>query len=343
MKKRITALSCLSVALSLLTLPTKASCDKTDFTDLLKNPSFELTTGDQPLSVVPTRFLPYGWNHTVIYNGSTIPWSATANSTSKNITASGANLGNSYGVNADATNIDGAYVFWTKPNAPIDFFELYQELPVGTADGQLPPGDYTVSCRLAVMGNNNSDSRFTTQRLFAQTATHNNVQYFGRENNYGQNLTAGENNTYADWMSSNGSGSGVALCPMSVAIRVNAGETLRIGIKTGNKGKDGTKHTTGNNVGWFKADHFQLKQDNGFALAQEQVEAAPFTIESRSDGMALNLPDAVRAQVQVVSLFGRTVYSATVSGRTSIRLPQGLYIVRVTAGSIDRTVKVLVK
>jgi hypothetical protein len=80
MRKVFTILSCL--ALSFLLFPSQMKADEvTDYTYLLKNPSFELTTGDVPLPVpvVTERFLPYGWNHTVIYNGNSIPWSATEN------------------------------------------------------------------------------------------------------------------------------------------------------------------------------------------------------------------------------------------------------------------------
>ena len=44
---------------------------------------------------------------------------------------------------------------------------------------------------------------------------------------------------------------------MSVTITVSEGETLRIGVKTGNKDKDGNV-LTGTDVGWFKVDAFHL-------------------------------------------------------------------------------------
>jgi hypothetical protein len=148
---------------------------------------------------------------------------------------------------------------------PLDLYELYQEIPVGTDEGELPPGTYTIYGRLAVMATSgeNDDSgtggsRFTTQRLFATTGTENNkVQYFGRTTDYDQNLTSGEDATFAGWVAENGSGSGARLRPVAVTITVSDGETLRLGIKTSKLKKDGSSGTA-TDTGWFKTDDFRI-------------------------------------------------------------------------------------
>lgn len=259
-------LSCIALGFLLFLPQMKAEEVKVDYTDLLKNPGFEVVLdGDGhevPISVSPVRFLPYGWSHTVVYNGVEIPWDATNNSSDATVTTqpAGANLKTSYGVSKDAQakTIEGGYICWVMPYKPLDLLELYQEIPVGYAQGQLPPGEYVVSCRLTVMGATNSDRRFTTQRLFAKTATQNKVQYFGNATDYDQNLTAGEDATYANWISENTSSNSLMyLRPMSVTMTVNAGETLRVGLKTGNKAKDGTVQI-GTDVGWFKLDALRI-------------------------------------------------------------------------------------
>lgn len=282
MKKIITKWSCLVLGCLLLSSLMKAEDVKTDYTDLLTNPSFEVASdgagGEVPASKESNlaingrndwfRFCPYGWNHTIVQNGNIIPWSLDENNgpgTETDII--GISLGQSYGVNndAEAKTRNGAYICWSMPSKPLDLFELYQEIPVGSGEGELPPGTYVVSCRLAVMANSgvNNDSgtggdRFTTQRLFATTGNGNNkVQYFGRESDYEQNLTPGEDASYADWTAENSAGSGARLRPLSVTITVVAGETLRIGIKTSKLKKDGSSGSA-TDTGWFKTDDFRI-------------------------------------------------------------------------------------
>lgn len=276
MKKTFTQkLSCLALGALLLSPQLKATEPvKVDYTDLLRNPSFDYVLDGNGNQVAPSkennvaingvndwfRFAPYGWNHKVVYSGTEIPWTATQNNAVGSETTGGVALLQSYGVNQDINTktIEGSYLLWMKSDKPLDLFELYQEIPVGNGVGQLPPGEYVVSCRLCVMGATNTDRRFTTQRLFAQTASQNKVQYYGRSTDYDANLTAGETATFADWVSDNTStGTSMYLKPMSVTITVSEGETLRVGVKTSNKGKDGNAQT-GNDVGWFKLDGFHI-------------------------------------------------------------------------------------
>lgn len=270
MKKTFTQkLSCLALGALLLSPQLKATEPvKVDYTDLLRNPSFDYVLDGNGNQVAPSkennlainalndwyRFCPYGWTHKVVYNGTEIPWNVNDNNTTDAI------LKNSYGVNNDvqAKTVEGSYLLWMKSDKPLDLYELYQEIPVGNGVGQIPPGEYIVSCRLAVMGNNNTDRRFTTQRIFASTATQNLVQYFGSATDYDKNLTTGEVATFANWISDDtGTGSSIYLRPVSVTITVSEGETLKIGIKTSNKGKDGFAQT-GTDVGWFKLDAFHI-------------------------------------------------------------------------------------
>jgi hypothetical protein len=261
--------------------------EKDDYTELLTNPGFEsVGVGDgtpsqennQTVNGVNDwfRFCPYGWNHTIVYDGNEIVWDSDNNSADTNITAGGANLKNSYGVNTDAYAVtkEGAYLCWAKPDKPLDLMELYQEIPVGNDAGQLPPGTYVISCRLGIAGAANTDRRFTTQRLCAQTATQNKVQYYGRETDYELNLTSGETATYADWISNSTSGTNEAfLHPLSVTITVNAGETLRVGVKTSNKSKDGSP-ATGTDVGWFKVDDFRIWKKNSDDYTDQIVNSS---------------------------------------------------------------------
>jgi hypothetical protein len=252
-KKFIDKAACLAVCALLLSPQLKADNVKTDYTDLLENPSFELTTGGEPITsstTLPIRYLPYGWSHTVIYDGSEISWDSSDV------------LGQSYGVNKDgaAVTMDGSFNLFKNSSKPLDLYELYQEITVGNGTGQLPPGEYIISCRMVVTGTDNTGSRFTTQRLFAKTETQNKVCYYGKASDYGTNLTSGEDAVYAGWLSDGTTASTMGFKPLSLIISVTEGETLRLGIKTNNKGKDGTTYTTGSAVGMFRADYFHIEK-----------------------------------------------------------------------------------
>ncbi|MDR1341685.1 MAG: glycosyl hydrolase 115 family protein [Prevotellaceae bacterium] len=185
-------------------------------TSYIVNPSFEITTGMTQDGSVTYRGTPYGWKDT------------------------GRISGNSFGVNNDAGNIAGARACWYHSNPFPSSFELYQDL------ADIPAGKYTVKCRLVV-----KESRLlTTQRLFANS----NVQYFGREEDYGANLTPGESNTFAGWIP-NGS---FSLKEMSVKVDVLPGDTLRIGVRTSNMYKDGSSEAS-LEAGLFKVDYFRLE------------------------------------------------------------------------------------
>ena len=190
----------------------------TDFNSYIVNRSFEYKAEGELNDGSTVRGIPYGWNSI----GNLIPddW------------------GNqSYGINNDAVNIVGRNCCWINSGVMPEPFELYQIIK------GLPAGQYKVSCRLACFTN-----LITTQRLFAN----NNVTYFGPEEDYDKNLTEGENNSFAGLPATDDA----LLQELSVVVDLKDGEDLRIGIRSGNKLKDGTTAT--NNAGWFKVDEFTL-------------------------------------------------------------------------------------
>lgn len=244
MKKLFTQkMSCLALGVMLITPQLKADDEKIDFTDLLKNPSFEHFADDNqtPIDVTNTadtrivsgalRGTPPGWLDTGV-----------------NPPATG-NL--SYGINRNAIGKNGFNSSWCAANPFPATFALYQEV-----DG-LPAGQYVISCRMWV-----SSARLTSQRLFVQTKngeniTNNIVQYFGKETDYVLNLTEGETNTYAEWEMTTGVGDGDSrLKPMSITVNVAQGERVILGVKSGNVKGDGT--VTADQQGFVKYDDFRI-------------------------------------------------------------------------------------
>ncbi|OQB29053.1 MAG: Carbohydrate acetyl esterase/feruloyl esterase precursor [Bacteroidetes bacterium ADurb.Bin174] len=148
---------------------------------------------------------------------------------------------NSQGINADATNKHGNYVAWIggSTKLPNEIQEFYQ-----TIDG-LPAGTYKIQCLLGV-----DHSKITTQRLFAN----NNVQYHGNENQYISNQIATEIRTFA-----NHSTGANNLKEMEVYTTIADGDSLKLGIRTGNKRSDGSIAGNASALyGWFKTDYFRL-------------------------------------------------------------------------------------
>ncbi len=125
-------------------------------------------------------------------------------------------------------------------------FEFYQII------NGLPAGEYKVSCGLGVQGSDANYQYHTSQRLFAN----NNVQFYGKESDYPQNKTAGENYTYAGYTySSNGS----PVYAMTVYVTIAENEPLKIGIRSGALNGNGVKNTYGSLMqGFFKVDNFTL-------------------------------------------------------------------------------------
>ncbi len=145
---------------------------------------------------------------------------------------------NSIGINGGTTSTDGSCA-WISGNynskMPNDF-AFYQVI-----DG-LGAGTYKVTCLMGVQ-----DGYLTTQRLFAN----NNVQFYGKEEYYGDNKTVGEIYSYAG----NAAAGADNLKALKLYITILDGEPLKLGIRSG---KDGIATGTSNIRGWFKMDKFTL-------------------------------------------------------------------------------------
>ena len=204
-----------------------------DYTSKIINSSFELKlipgVGDDSdvlaqIDAETVRGTPYGWSN----EGTLVP-----------------NGGDpiSFGVNNDANSMHGSVSAWVN-SFPFqeEGFMLYQDIE------DLPAGKYRVSCLMLIESN-----KVTTQRLFAN----NNVQYFGREDQYGDNLTDGEINTFAglNFPTTNWS-DGRNMQELSVEVIIGEGETLRLGAKTNNILPDGNQSS--DSRGLIRIDDFRL-------------------------------------------------------------------------------------
>lgn len=270
-------------------------------TSYIVNNDFEDTRGLTLDGTVTYRGDPYGW------------------------TRVGSLGGKSWGVNNDGGNFHGERLCWYFATPMPDDFSLYQDI------SDIPAGKYTVKCRLVV----GQTGWLTTQRLFAN----NNVQYFGKEEDYGVNLTAGENNSFAGW-TPNGS---FSLREMKVDVDVAANETLRLGIKTSNQFKDGSRAT--NEAGTFKVDYFRLELKELY-VGIDNVEKTVFPVNvfGVKGGIFVDCTgQAEKGKVSVYSILGTRVYDSSLTGnRQFISLPSGIYIVKIGVGNEDKTQKVLV-
>ena len=197
--------------------------EKTLTEKLLTNPDFEQTSATvfNHGGVEKKTYLPYGWR------------------------VRGTLSGSSYGINRDAVNNHGENVCWYNTIPFPSNFQLYQTIPAS----KLKAGTYRVTCQLWCANNKKGITR-----LFAN----NNVQYFGRETDYENCFTDGEEATFAGHAGDT-SGSPFILKDMEVTVHVNTGETLTVGIRSVNMKSDGTVTTTADGTGWFKVDNFQIE------------------------------------------------------------------------------------
>lgn len=192
---------------------------------VLVNADFELDVNGNPnTSGATSRGVPYGWEINCNFPG------------------------NSYGVNNDALNRHGNNVCWfNQQNAPMpDDFELSQ-----TVAG-LSAGRYQVRCRLWLQS-----GELGRCRLFAND----DVQYYGRPEDYMLNRTPGENDTFAGY--GGGVNGQIIMQEMVVYTDIEEGEALKLGIRSGNMEGNGTTTTGFDPSGWFKADNFRIKKVSG--------------------------------------------------------------------------------
>ncbi|MFC0877254.1 glycosyl hydrolase 115 family protein [Saccharicrinis sp. FJH2] len=270
------------------------------YTAYLKNPGFEYKSAGVLNDGSVVRGTPYAWSQT------------------------GYVPGNSFGINNDATNFEGANMCWynvnQSPYAMPSKFELYQVVD------ELPAGTYIVRCKLAAMS-----GYITNVRLFAN----NNVQYYGNEADYVSNLTEGETNTFAGNTPVSGM-SKALLSEMAVKVTLNEGDSLKLGIRSGNLKSDGTAGTGASSsrvYGGFKADDFRLELVGGNTNTPvTKVVVNPLIqIIGMREKVRVTIDGEFNAGfVKIYSLTGNLITEHDLHNRsTYIGMHSGAYIVRV--------------
>ena len=219
-------------------LPREKNDSLTD--DLIVNADFEYKAEGELAGGATVKGVPYGWN---------LSCSDTYSTTNSGLYGKGNGM---HGQNYCAFTPSGY-----KP-MPNDFC-LYQTIPAA----KLQPGTYRVSCLfwseagLEGMG-----------RLFANSE----VQYYGSPHTYEQNLTPGEQNSFASYISE--AVDGKSMQELSVEVSVGEGEDLTLGIRSGSMRGDGTQPTGTNRTGKFRVDHFRIERlasddEDGITLPRE--------------------------------------------------------------------------
>ena len=194
--------------------------------ELIVNSDFEYKSETELANGATVKGIPYGWEAS--YTG-------TYTTTNSGLYGNGEGM---HGKNYCAFTPAG---YRPMPND----FCLYQTIPAS----KLKPGTYRVSCLfwseagLEGMG-----------RLFAN----NEVQYYGSPHDYEQNLTWGENNSFASYISE--AVDGKSMQELSVEVTIKAGEDLTLGIRSGSLKGDGTQVTGSNRTGKFRVDYFRIER-----------------------------------------------------------------------------------
>lgn len=291
----------------------------TDYTHLIVNNDFELAydANCDPVTVTPDMdgWLNNAWRPTIsscaIHQFYGWTWSLGFKDEGGNNVMGN----NSQGLNKDFNNMNGEYGCWIGGNLILpELVELYQVI------NGLPAGTYKVQCRLGV-GNNKK----TSQRLFANQ----DVQYHGLESQYISNLTAGEIATFAGWEGTTEKN----LEEMVVYTVIEAGDSLKLGIRTGGINSDGNVVAQANPFhGWFKVDYFRL------------------TKLGEANAVDKNLSDAVNICVQdcklrVTGVDAYMVYNLNGikvadihanAANVSVDLHPGVYIVKTKTGKVAK-------
>ena len=144
---------------------------------------------------------------------------------------------------------------------------------------KLEPGRYLVQCKLWV-----EEDYLATTRLFAN----NNVQYYGMEDDYLNNLTPGENNTFAGYIG--GLNGNFILQDMFVYVDIAEGQDLRLGIRADGRQSDGTRHPEQKN-GWFKVDYFRINKVETTGISLD--EGLRINDESNNRSSLISHPSSV--------------------------------------------------
>lgn len=236
--------------------------------ELLVNSDFEYKSETELANGTTVRGIPYGWN---------LSSSETYNTSASGLYGKGEGM---HGKNYCAFTPTGY-----KP-MPNDLC-LYQTIPAN----KLQAGVYRVSCLfwseagLEGMG-----------RLFAN----NEVQYYGSPHEYEQNLTAGENNSFASYISE--AVDGKSMQELSVVVTVEEGEDLTLGVRSGSIKGDGTQVTGTNRTGKFRVDYFRIERLS---------DLDPDALKDLRDLKVLKVPN------ETYDLSGRKMTG---------QLPKGIYI-----------------
>ncbi|MBQ6226784.1 MAG: glycosyl hydrolase 115 family protein [Bacteroidaceae bacterium] len=240
--------------------------------ELIVNSDFEYKSESELANGTTVKGVPYGWN---------LSCSGTYNTSNSGLYGKGEGM---HGLNYCAFTPAG---YSPMPNDLC----LYQTIPAG----KLQPGTYRISCLfwseagLEGMG-----------RLFAN----NEVQYYGSPHDYEQNLTWGENNSFASYISE--AVDGKSMQELSVEVTVEAGEDLTLGIRSGSLKGDGTQVTGSNRTGKFRVDYFRIER------------------------ISIDDPDGIQpvynSQLAVHSSAVYNLNGQMVNGKRLNNLPKGIYI-----------------
>ena len=225
--------------------------------ELIVNSDFEYISDTEKANGATVHDVPYGWE---------LSYTGTYSINSSGLYGKGEGM---HGLNYCAFTPAGY-----KP-MPNDFC-LYQTIPAR----KLQPGTYRVSCLfwseagLEGMG-----------RLFAN----NEVQYYGSIHDYEQNLTPGENNSFASYISE--AVDGKSMQELSVTVTVEEGEDLTLGVRSGSIKGDGTQVTGTNRTGKFRVDYFRIERlseaDDPDGI--EAIHNSQFTIHNSNKGAIYDL------------------------------------------------------
>lgn len=198
--------------------------------ELIVNSDFEYKSETELANGATVKGIPYGWE---------LSYTGTYSTTNTGLYGKGEGM---HGQNYCAFTPAG---YRPMPNDLC----LYQTIPAS----KLQPGVYRVSCLfwseagLEGMG-----------RLFAN----NEVQYYGSPHDYEHNLTEGENNSFASYISE--AVDGKSMQELSVVVTIAEGEDLTLGVRSGSIKGDGTQVTGMNRTGKFRVDYFRIERLSDF-------------------------------------------------------------------------------
>jgi hypothetical protein len=290
----------------------------TDYTNLVINNDFELAP-DAAGNPVPVAAGINGWDNSAWrpksstgkqFYGWNCDLSLTGSSTSQGINA-----------NPDG-NRHGDWVCWIGGNrTAYTEFEFSQTIDKNS----LPAGTYKVQCLLAAGNGNKKNS----QRLFAN----NSVQYYGVSADYDKNLATGEKYTFAGHTLFTDN----VMYEMTVYVTINEDDSLKIGVRTGNKLTNGTVPVQQSPM--FKVDYFRLtKIDDTRAadasLANISLSAGNLDFLPETTVYNVTLPKGTEV---VTATATANIQDATVTGAEAVNMSSGAGVSTIVVTALDGT------